>query len=114
MKVAEIVRNSIKYDVLQYTRGGTKSPTMWVLVDTLTGRRYTPYAQRHYNIRLNLNDIFKILYGKMLRDFVSSGITLLSKIPKEIGYSSPFHVPVILGKEHGVVFGEKEEEKETI
>ncbi len=91
----------IKADAYEFGRRGTKSPNM--IVYMAGNKRYTPIAIRHYRIKITLNTLFKVIYSRHIRNLIPDGVKLMSKIHKEPSYSgSMFHMPVILGQEHGV------------
>lgn len=98
-------RNKAWIDVesKNFTRGGTKSPTMTIFVRKRDGHIITPYEFKVYQYSIDLNNAFKMVYGDELEKLIPSQSYLFSYLPKEKGFSSPYHVPVILGKEHGVV-----------
>lgn len=84
-----------------YTRGGTKSPDLWIV--TLEGKRRTPYWQRKNELSPTLNGLFKITYSPYIDKLVYNQKPLFFMNKNEPGQLL-FSTPVILGLENGVAF----------
>lgn len=91
----------LSIDVEEYTRGGSKSPSLLIFIQN--GKRYVPYARKGMQFNLTLTGLFKMTYSETFEDmlcFTKSNI-LLSLLPK-IEPGGAFYTPIILGVTHGV------------
>lgn len=69
-------------DIEEYTRGGTKSPDLWIII--LNGKRYTPYAQRYYGIYATFQTLLEIIYPpETIRNMVYNVNPFMNLIPKD-------------------------------
>ena len=81
--------------VEEWGRGGTKSPTTYVI--QYGGKRYAPYAQVRLGYSFTLNGLFKLVYNNSVQDLVYSDNPFLKLIPKDESAGRIYHKPVKLG-----------------
>jgi hypothetical protein len=87
----------------RYSRNGTKSPTLELYVRTNGGSRITPFEFRVRGYSIDLNNLFKMVYGDVMEKLVPDSLELMSLIIKDESHGSLYHIPVVLGEEHGVI-----------
>lgn len=69
-----------EYTVQEISRGGTKSPTMYLIFTEGGKRRVTPFEQRLKGYEFMLNGLFKLVYGDSMKDLIYNSNPFL-KIP---------------------------------
>lgn len=89
----------VKVDIESYSRGGLLSPTLEIII--YQGKRYLP--KHTVKPQLTIEGLFDKCYGHILKNMIPDS-SFMSLIKKDENYSSSYHIPVVLGVEHGVVF----------
>ena len=90
--IKDVETNKGKVDVEVYSRGGTKSDSLWIFIHN--GKRLTPFAQRLYNYAVTFPGLFKISYGDMMKDLVYHSNPFLSLAKKNQDDGFQGYVPV--------------------
>lgn len=88
-----------------YGRQGTDSPetTVYILED---GRRVLPAHSKYGLFRTDMNGLFSLIYAFDIAKLIPTTNSVIKCISKEEFKGSMYHIPVVLGVEHGVTFNE--------
>lgn len=67
-------------DILIYSRFGSKSPELWIIVSE--GKRITPFEMKVRGYKLTLNSFFKVVYRESIKNLIPHDNPLFKTIPK--------------------------------